>query len=240
MSKQRVPQKSPPPENGGARRARKSILVVDDHPLMRAGLCEIIRKTPDLEICAEAGSPAEVLTLLAKVTPDLLLTDMNMPGRSGLEFIKDVLAPHPRLSILVLSMHDEGLYAERALRAGAQGYVMKDAGGEKLLGAIRHVLSGQVYVSEKMAKHFLDAMTHRRPRLAESPIEKLTDREFEVFRLIGQGTTTGRVARQLNLSPKTVAAHRANIKEKLGLKDASELILYAVRWVQTQDARPPA
>ena len=236
MSKKQLPVKSPRAKNrGGEHLARKRILVVDDHPLMRVGLCEIIRNTPDLEICAEAGSPAEVLTLLNKIVPDLLLMDMNMPGRSGVEFIKDVLAPHPGLPILVLSMHDEGIYAARALRAGALGYLMKDAGGEKLLDAIRHVLSGRVYVSEKMAKHFLDTMTGRKPCLTKSPMEKLSDREFEIFRLIGQGATTGRMAEQLNLSPKTVAAHRGNIKEKLGLQTASEVVHYAVRWVETQD-----
>ncbi len=241
MSEKRLPAKSPrAKKHGGARLARKRILVVDDHPLMRDGLCEIIRKAPDLEICAAVGSPAEVLTLLDKIVPDLLLLDLNMPGRSGLEFIKDVLAPHPGLPILVFSMHDEGIYAERALRAGALGYLMKDAGGEKLLGAIRRVLSGQIYVSKKMSKHFLDALTGRKPRLTQSPLEKLSDREFEVFRLIGQGATTGRIAAQLNLSPKTVAAHRGNIKEKLDLQAVSEVLLYAVRWVETQDARRPA
>ena len=131
-------------------------------------------------------------------------------------------------------MHDEMLYAERALRAGARGYLMKEAGGEKLLVAIRHVLSGQVYVSERLSAQLFEAMTSRRPRASNSPIEKLSDREFQVFQLIGQGKNTRDIAKQLSLSPKTVDVHRANIKEKLGLADATGLVRHAVRWVETQ------
>jgi DNA-binding NarL/FixJ family response regulator len=160
---------------------------------------------------------------------------MTMPGRSGVEFIKDVLALQPDLSILVVSMHDELIYAERALRAGARGYIMKEAGGEKLLAAIRHVLNGQVYISERMSAKVLDSMTGRRPRGSTSPIEKLSDREFEIFQLIGQGKSTRDIAKQLHLSPKTVDVHRGHIKEKLELKDATSLVRHAVRWVETQD-----
>src|SRR5262245_15485818 len=143
---------------------RKGIFLVDDHPMTRAGLAQLINKQPDMEVCFEADNPSEVLNALPKSVPDLLITDMTMPGRSGVEFIKDLQALQPTLPILVLSMHDEMIYAERVLRAGARGYIMKEAGGEKLLAAIRHVLGGQVYVSEKMSAKILEALSGRKPR----------------------------------------------------------------------------
>jgi DNA-binding NarL/FixJ family response regulator len=209
-------------------------MVVDDHPMTRSGLVGLVGSQPDLEVCCEAGSPAEAIGALSGLLPDIVVTDLTMPGRSGIEFIKDVLALHPALPILVLSMHDELVHAERVLRAGARGYVMKDAGATKMLEAIRHVLNGQVYVSPQMSARLLDALTGRRPRGSSSPIEKLTDREFEVFQLIGQGLNTRDVAKQLNLSPKTVDVHRAHLKEKLELKDLPSLMRHAVRWVEAE------
>jgi DNA-binding NarL/FixJ family response regulator len=165
----------------------------------------------------------------------MVLTDMTMPGRSGLEFIKDLRAADSDAAILVISMHDEAIYAERALRAGARGYIMKEAGGENLLAAIRQVLGGQVYLSPRMSASALDMFSGRRPRGSSSPIEKLSDREFEVFRLVGQGKSTRDIAQQLHLSTKTVDVHRAHIKEKLELKDVTALVRHAVRWVETQN-----
>lgn len=210
------------------------IMLVDDHPMTREGLAAIINRQPDLMICCEANNPAEAMNHLAKHQPDLMVTDMTMPGRSGIEFVKDVHALQPSLPILVLSMHDEMLYAERALRAGARGYLMKDAGSAKVLEVIRLVLTGQAYVSPQMSARLLEAVTGQRPRGSTSPIEKLSDREFEVFRLLGCGKSTKEVASELNLSSKTVDVHRGRIKEKLQIKDAASLIHYAVRWVETQ------
>jgi DNA-binding NarL/FixJ family response regulator len=210
------------------------ILLVDDHPMTREGLTANINRQSDLEVCGEANTPAEAMSALSKLKPDLMLTDMTMPGRSGVEFLKDVHAMMPSLPILVLSMHDEMLFAERALRAGARGYLMKDAGSAKVLEVIRLILNGQSYVSPGMSARLLDAVTGRRPRGSTSPIEKLSDREFEVFRLLGCGKTTKEVAEMLNLSPKTVDVHRGRIKEKLQLKDATTLLHHAVRWVETQ------
>lgn len=214
--------------------ARRRILIVDDHPFMRAGLAQLIERQADLAVCGEAGNPAEALLRLAGGGVDLVLSDMTMPGRSGLDFLKDLLALHPTLPVLVVSMHDEMVYAERALRAGARGYIMKEAGGENLLAAIRQVLGGQVYVSPKMSAQLLDSFSGRRSRQADSPFGKLTDREFEVFQLIGRGKSTREIAQQLGLSTKTVDVHRANLKAKLDLQDTTALVRHAVRWIETQ------
>lgn len=231
------PKKTVPVRSAGTQAsARKKILLVDDHPMLRAGLAALVNQQLDLAVCAEADEPGKALQAIPRVKPDLVVTDLTMPGRGGLEFIKDVQAMHPGLPMLVVSMHDEMLYAERALRAGARGYLMKEAGGEKLLLAIRQILGGQVYVSERMSASLFDSMTTRRPRGSSSPIEKLSDREFQVFQLIGQGRNTRDMARQLSLSPKTVDVHRANIKEKLGLPDGTALVRHAVRWVETQNS----
>ena len=233
------PRPNPPPTKKSGRTppsTRKKILVVDDHPMTRSGVAYLLNKQPDIMACGEVGNPAEAFGEIPKSRPDLVLTDLTMPGRSGVEFIKDLLALHPALSILVVSMHDEIIFAERALRAGAKGYIMKEAGGEELLRAIRHVLSGQIYVSAGMSARILSNLSGQKPRGAHSPIEKLSDREFEVFQLIGQGKSTRDIAEQLHLSPKTVDVHRGHIKEKLELKDATSLVRHAVRWVETQDA----
>jgi DNA-binding NarL/FixJ family response regulator len=213
---------------------RRRILIVDDHPFMRAGLAQLIERQADLAVCGEAGNPAEALLRLAGGGVDLVLSDMTMPGRSGLDFLKDLQALHPALPILVVSMHDEMVYAERALRAGARGYIMKEAGGENLLAAIRQVLAGQVYVSPRMSAQLLDSFSGRKSRQADSPFGKLTDREFEVFQMIGRGCSTREIAQQLGLSTKTVDVHRANLKAKLGLQDTTALVRHAVRWVETQ------
>ena len=214
--------------------ARRRILIVDDHPFMRAGLAQLIDRQADMQVCAEAGNAVEAARELARAQPDLVLTDITMPGRSGLEFIKDLLAAQPGMPVLVVSMHDEAIYAERVLRAGARGYIMKEAGGENLLTALRRILGGEVYLSPAMSARILENLSGRRPRGSNSPIEKLTDREFEVFQLIGQGKSTRDIAEQLHLSSKTVDVHRGHIKEKLELKDTTALVRHAVRWVETQ------
>ena len=213
---------------------RRKILLVDDHPMMRIGVTTLINAEPDLTVAGQANTAEQALTEIPRCQPDVVVTDMTMPGKGGLEFIKDVKALYPELPVLVVSMHDEMLHAERALRAGARGYLMKEAGGEKLLEAIRKVLSGQPYVSERMATKIFDVFSGRGPGSQASPIEKLTDREFEVLQLIGQGLTTKAIAQRLNLSSKTVDVHREHLKEKLQLENATSLIRYAVRWVESQ------
>ncbi len=219
-----------------AARDKRKLLIVDDHPMMREGLAQLINHEPDLTVCGEAGSANEALELVVKLKPDLVLVDISLPDKSGLELIKDLHALHPGVKMLVISMHDESLHAERALRAGARGYIMKQEGGEKLSEAIRQVLAGHIYVSGKMSARILEVFSGQRTKASRSPIERLTDREFEVFSFIGQGIGTREIARRLSLSIKTIEVHRANIKQKLGLKGATELVRHAVRWVETSGA----
>lgn len=213
---------------------KKRILIVDDHPMMRQGLAQLINAEPDLAVDWEADNAGQVLDVVAKHQPDLLIVDISLPGKSGLELIKDVHVLRPGALILVVSMHDEALYAERVLRAGARGYIMKQEGGKKLMEAIRQVLSGQIYVSGKMSAKILENATGH--RTSGSSIENLSDREFEVFQLIGKGKGTRDIAEHLHLSVKTVEVHRANIKEKLKLKSATDLVHHAVRWAEAEGA----
>jgi DNA-binding NarL/FixJ family response regulator len=214
---------------------KKRILILDDHPMMREGLAQLINSETGLSVCGEAGCGQEAFELAAKLKPDLLLVDISLPDKSGLEVIKELRSFHPDISVLVISMHDESLYAERVLRAGGRGYIMKQEGGKKLMEAILQVLSGKIYVSEKMSEKLLASFSERsNPVKRDSPMENLTDREFEVLQLLGQGKGTREIASQLHLSGKTIEAHRANIKRKLDLKTGPELVRYAVRWVETQ------
>ena len=213
------------------------ILIVDDHPMMRTGLAQLIGNEPDLKVCAEADNAGQAIDLVAKQKFDLALLDISLPDKSGLELIKDIRALRPELPVLVVSMHDEMIYAERVLRAGGRGYIMKQEGGEKFLQAIRQVLAGQIFVSEKMSARILEVFSGRQPEKSSSPVQKLTDREFEVFQLIGQGIGTRAIADQLHLSVKTVEVHRANIKDKLDIQTATDLVRYAVRWVDSQGHR---
>jgi DNA-binding NarL/FixJ family response regulator len=214
--------------------AKSRILLVDDHRTLLSGYTLLLDAEPDLAVCASATSVPEALAAVERESPDLVITDLTMAGRGGLDLIKDLLALHPGLCILVCSMHDEMLYAERALRSGAKGYVMKDADGPTFLAAIRRVLGGQVYMSEKLASRVLGAFAGGRQHDGNSLLEKLSDREFEVFRLFGEGKTAKEIAAQLNLSPKTVSVHRDHIKEKLEFHTSGEMIRQAVRYVESE------
>jgi DNA-binding NarL/FixJ family response regulator len=185
-------------------------------------------------VCGEAESVAQALGAIESACPDLVLADITMPGQSGLEFIKDMQAQHPRVAVLVLSMHDETIYAERVLRAGGRDYIMKNEGGEKLLEAIRQVLQGQVYVSQHMSAALLEVFTSHSSSAGEATPTALSDREFEVFQLLGQGLSTRQIGQRLNVSVKTVGTHRLHIKQKLNLRTGPELIRHAVRWAAAQ------
>jgi DNA-binding NarL/FixJ family response regulator len=217
------------PEQTTAAKAR--VLIVDDHPLTRAGLVYMINREPDLTVCGEAENAAQALKLLEASQPDLLLVDLTLPGKSGLELIKDVKAMYPEVPILVISMQDESLYVDRVLRAGARGYITKHEKSESLMSAVRQVLRGKIYVSERMSAHILELFSGGQKSAERSAIEQLSDREFEVFELIGAGLSAHEIAKRLHLSAKTVDAHRANIKKKVKISSGSELISYAARWI---------
>ena len=206
------------------------IFIVDDHPIFREGLAGIIRQQPDLTVCGEADTAAKAFDEIRRLKPDLLLTDIGLPGKSGLELLKDIHAFQPKLPVLVLSMHDEALYAERVLHAGGRGYVMKQEGPDKILQAIAKVLAGQVYVSEKMSAGILERIVRPNRPARTSSIGKLTDREFEVLRLIGEGKDGHQIATDLHLSLKTVSCHKTHIREKLGLPNSIAVIHFATRW----------
>jgi DNA-binding NarL/FixJ family response regulator len=216
-----------------AAKAKLKVVIVDDHPMMREGLTLLINHEPDLVLCGEAESASQALDVIGKTGPGLAIVDVTLKNSSGLELIKDLQIRHPDLPVLVLSMHDESLYAERVLRAGARGYVMKQEGGRKIMQAIRQVLDGKVFVSETMSARIMEIFSGRATS-ATSPMEKLTDREFEVFQLVGQGKATKEIADQLHISVKTVEVHRVNIKQKLGIKNATEFVREAVRWIEAQ------
>ena len=195
-----------------AAKPRLQILIVDDHPMMREGLAQLIAQETDLAVCGEADSAGAALQHIEKLKPDLAIVDISLKGSNGLELIKDLRALHPALAVLVISMHDESIYAERVLRAGGRGYVMKQEGGRTIMQAIRQVLNGQIHVSEKISSQILEIYSGRRSSHSHSPIESLSDREFQVFQLIGQGCGTRQIAGQLHLSVKTVEVHRMHIK----------------------------
>jgi len=213
------------------------ILLVDDHPLVLGGYQLMLDAQPDLYVCATAATAGDAMTKAESEQPDLVITDLTLPGRGGIDLIKDLCAALPGIKVLVISMHDEMLYAERALKAGAKGYVMKESENSVMLEAIREVLRGGIYVSARLRAQALDAFAGKRPRGSTvSPIEKLSDREFEVFQLFGRGKTAKEIATQLNLSPKTVSVHRDHIKEKLEFETSAEMIRQAVRWVEIHGA----
>ncbi|MDB6117832.1 MAG: two component transcriptional regulator, LuxR family, partial [Verrucomicrobiaceae bacterium] len=199
-----------PPDNSPST-ARARVLVVDDHPIFRAGLMGLVAQETDLTVCGEAHNAAQALAAIDVVKPDLVLLDMGLPDKSGLELLKDIRVMHPSLSVLIISMHDESLYAERVLRAGGRGYIMKQEGPEKILKAIRKVLSGKVYVSDETSAAILDGMSGVRAQDTSTLVSKLTDREFEILTLIGQGKDAPDIAKQLHLSIKTVDTHRMHI-----------------------------
>lgn len=215
--------------------ANKSrVLVVDDHPIVRQGIAQLINREDDLAVCCEAGDAEQALEELARRPCDIAIVDMSLPGISGIELIKTLRVRHPAMPILVISMHDESLYAERALRAGARGYIMKQEATEKVLTAIRRILHGETYVSDRMHAKILQRIIDNRSETPASPVSHLSDKEIEILRLIGMGLGTSDIARELNRSVKTVEAHRANIKEKLDLKTATELVRFAVQWVESE------
>ena len=212
-----------------------TFLVVDDHPVFRQGLVALIRSADRYEVCGEAGSAAEALDALQRSVPDIALVDISLVGQNGLDLVRTLKAAQPSMLILIISMHDEVVYAERALKAGARGYVMKQEAASVMLDAIRTVLSGKIYVSAAMRDRLLEMMFNRREENEAPSVERLSDRELEVLERIGQGYGAAEIAKMLNLSVKTVNAYRDHIKEKLQMSGAGDLRRFAVKWVQSRD-----
>lgn len=212
------------------KKGKGKILLVDDHPIVRQGLTEMINNEKDLVVCGTADDLHKALDQIAALGPDLVVVDISLKGSNGIELLKNIKVRYPKMRVLMLSMHDESLYAIRALRAGASGYIMKQEATEKVLTAIRQVLKGEVYLSERMEKRMMQQLVGGRAVRTGSPIEDLSDRELEVFGLIGQGHGTRQIAEELHLSIKTIESHRAHIKEKLNLKNAAELVQHAIQW----------
>ena len=216
---------------------KAKVLLVDDHPLVREWLATLINQQTDLEVCGEADNAPKALEMAGLVNPNVAIVDISMEGGSGLELIKNIKASYPKVMVIVLSMHDEMLYAERALRAGARGYIMKRDATKGVLQAIRCVLGGKLYLSDKMAMMMAERFVDGRPKAEVSVVEKLSDRELEVFQLLGRGCNTRQIADELHVSFKTVQAFCARIKEKLGLASGTELLREAVRWHDSQQKR---
>jgi DNA-binding NarL/FixJ family response regulator len=212
------------------RRLRSKVLIVDDHPMVREGMAMRVSAQQDLEVCGEAATEDEALALAKETSPDLMIVDISLKSGHGIELIKQVKARHPAVKMLVVSGFQESLYAERALRAGAMGYLNKQESNEKVIEAIRTVLHGERFVSPETTRRLVAQALSGRDD-AKSPIEHLTDRELEIFRMIGQGLTSGAIAKQLHLSTHTIDTHRENIKRKLGAKTAAELSSQAVQWL---------
>lgn len=217
------------------------IIIIDDHPIVRHGIAQLINMQQDLVVCGEAKDSTEGWDTIKEKDPDLVIVDLSLENASGLDLIKALSARRPDLALLVLSMHDENLYAERAIRSGAMGYVMKQEATETLINAIYQVLKGEIFVSEKIKTRLLQRLLRGEPGTSQdeeySIVVDLTDRELEVFQLIGKGLSTRKIASKLNLSIKTIETHRQNIKQKLNLNDSTELVQQAVQWVQSMDMK---
>jgi len=219
---------NPSPSKKLARKSR--VFIVDDHPLVREGLTNLINGQNDLVACGEANDSAETINGISRTRPDVALIDISLKNESGLELVKALASQFPHVALIVLSMHDEALYAERALRAGARGYVMKRETSKSVLASIRRVREGGVYVSERLVNKMALKLASSQESTARSPVERLSDRELEIFRLLGQGRTTSQIAADLNLSLKTVQAYCARAKEKFGVTSLTELLRAAIRW----------
>lgn len=222
------------PKKREDKNSKTRILIVDDHAIVRFGIAQVINRQPDMIVCGEEENASRALDAISALKPDLVIADISLKDSSGLELMRNIKAQYPKLPVLVVSGHDESIYAEIAFRAGALGYLMKEEALEKILAAIRRVLSGAVYVSDALAARLLQQQIRGQTDIQESPVKSLSDREMEVFRLIGQWKKTREIAEELHLSIKTIEYYREQIKRKLGLKDASELTQYATSWVQRE------
>jgi len=214
---------------------KTQVLIVDDHPVIRDGLATIINHERDMNVCGEAEDAHQALKAVTELKPDVVVADITLKNSDGLELTKNIKARYRRLPVVIFSVHDEFIYAERALLAGAKAYLMKDTVSENIIKAIRAVLKGEIFVSDTISKKFLHTIARDKTGTAKTPIENLSDRELEIFRLIGEGYKASQIAKQLHLSVKTIQTYRTRIKEKLDTSNASELLKYSIRWAKSQD-----
>lgn len=215
---------------------KKKVVIVDDHPMMRKGLAQTLDNELEFDVVGQFDKAEEAIQKFDELSPDLMIVDISLPGMSGLELVKHLTARDSDVKILVVSRHDETLYAERVIRSGAKGYVMKLEAGEVLVKALRKIMNGGIYVSSEVSEKLLMGMARGQKDITESPIDLLSDRELEVFELTGKGNSTREIAEKLHLSIKTVESYRARIKTKLNLENATELMVHAVKWVENEDA----
>jgi DNA-binding NarL/FixJ family response regulator len=232
--------KAPSQADGGttvspAPAASKKILLVDDHPITRQGLRMLIAQQPGLAVVGESDNAAQAMELAAKLKPDIAIVDIALRSANGIELTKNLKAHSPDLMILIVSMHDEELFAERALRAGARGYLMKHEASERVIEALEKIASGELYISDRVRARMLSRLVNNRTGEVTSPVESLSDREMEVFQLIGNGYATRQIAERLNLSVKTIDSYREHLKLKLNLDSGADLVRYAIQWVKAQD-----
>ena len=220
----------PLPDQIASATTKRTVLVIDDHPLLRQGIAMLINQQKDLQVCGEAEEAQTALQCIARRRPDIIILDISLKGPDGLDLLKTIRTTDPELPVLVLSMHDEAIYAERVLRARANGYIMKQEATEKVLVAVRRILDGDIYLSDSMSKKLLQQYIDGAPTMLQSTIATLSDRELEVFGRIGEGHGTREIAEELHLSIKTVETYQAHIKEKLGLRSGRELIQHAIQW----------
>jgi DNA-binding NarL/FixJ family response regulator len=213
---------------------RRRILIVDDHPIFRQGLAQLINLETDLRVCGEVERASETVEAIEASRPDLVLVDISLQDGDGIELVKDLKARFPKLLTLILSMHDESLYAERGLQAGARGYLAKKEPSDVVIGALRRVLSGELHLSDHIKRRILERSANGTVAAPPPPMTRLSDRELQVFRLIGNGSSTGQISRKLHLSVSTIESYRAILKRKLGLRNAIELVRHAVQWVETE------
>jgi DNA-binding NarL/FixJ family response regulator len=219
-----------------AQKTKRKVLVVDDHPLLRQGLALLINQQHDMLVCGEAEEAHAAMQSIAEKKPDVIILDISLKGPDGLELLKSIRAIYADLPVLILSMHDEAIYAERALRARANGYIMKQEATEKVLVALRRIFNGEVYLSDSMSKKMLQQYIDGAPSMLQSRMAALSDRELEVFRRIGEGCATREIAEELHLSIKTVETYQAHLKDKLSLRSGRELIQHAVQWKMNEKA----
>jgi len=227
----------PGPMKADTKRGIRRVLIVDDHPIVRQGLCRVLEHEEDLAVCGEAESARDARIAIKELKPDVVIADISLKQGDGIELVRDVRAHHPRLPILVLSMHDETIYAERMLSAGANGYIMKQAASDQFLISLRRVLDGNIYVSETVGNHMIQRFATGGTHQSANPIDRLSNREMQILHMIGRGMSTRETALALNLSIKTVESHRQRIKRKLNLTTGTQLVQYAINWFSGREAR---